>query len=60
MFRKFLKLLIILAISILIGNMAYGMYQEFELSNGPSAGAELNDIYLNFRNGSKWAGRQFN
>ncbi len=47
MFRKFLKLLIILAISILIGNMAYGMYQEFELSNGPSAGAELNDIYLN-------------
>lgn len=47
MIKKFLKLLIILAISILIGNMAYGMYQEFELSDGPSAGANLNVIYLN-------------
>lgn len=47
MIKKIFKLLIILAISILIGNMAYGMYQEFELSDGPSAGANLNVIYLN-------------
>lgn len=36
MIKRFFKLLIILIISILIGNMAYGMYKEFELNDGPS------------------------
>ncbi len=36
MVRKFFMLLIVLIMSILIGNMAYGMYREFELKDGPS------------------------
>lgn len=35
MIRKILKLLIILIISILIGNIAYGIYKEFNLSDTP-------------------------
>ena len=42
MIRKLIKLLIILVISILIGNMAYGMFKEFELNDGPSS-----QIYTN-------------
>lgn len=36
MLKKIIQLLIIFAISILIGNMAYGMYREAQLENGPS------------------------
>ena len=46
MIRKFFRLLIILAISILIGNMAYGMYQEFELSDGPNLRIYTNEENL--------------
>ena len=42
MFRRFFKLLIVLIISILIGNMAYGMYQEIHLKDGPSENSLLN------------------
>ena len=47
MIRKIFKLLIVLAISTLIGNMVYGMYQEFELKDGPSIneyGSALNEV----------------
>ena len=46
MIRKFFRLLIILPISILIGNMAYGMYQEFELSDGPNLRIYTNEENL--------------
>lgn len=46
MIRKFLRLLIILIISILIGNMAYGMYQEFELNDGPNTETYVNEMTL--------------
>ena len=46
MIRKFFRLLIILAISILIGNMAYEMYQEFELSDGPNLRIYTNEENL--------------
>lgn len=36
MARKIIKLFIILIISMLIGNMAYGMYREFKIGDGPS------------------------
>ena len=36
MIRKIIKFLIILIISALIGNMAYGMYKEMQISDGPS------------------------
>lgn len=36
MLRKILKLSIILIISILIGNMAYGIYRESEISDEPN------------------------
>lgn len=42
MFRKILKLLIVLILSILIGNMAYGMYQEFNLKDGPNVSSLAN------------------
>ena len=35
MIRKILKLLIILIISIFIGNIAYGIYKEFSLNDTP-------------------------
>lgn len=36
MIRNFLKLLIILLISIIIGKMSYGIYQEMKISNAPN------------------------
>ena len=36
MLRNFIKLIIILIISMLIGNMAYGMYKEAKIGNGPN------------------------
>ena len=36
MIRRFFQLVIILAISILVGNVAYGMYKEFSLNTYPS------------------------
>ena len=36
MIRKIIKFLIILIISALIGNMAYGMYKEMQISDAPS------------------------
>lgn len=36
MLKNFIKLLIILIISMLIGNMAYGMYKEAKIGNGPN------------------------
>lgn len=36
MIRKIMKFLIILIISALIGNMAYGMYKEMQISDGPN------------------------
>ena len=45
--RTVVKILIIFLISMLIGNMAYGMYQEMSLSDTPSfqnAGSEQNSI----------------
>ena len=51
MLRKILKLLIILLISILIGNMAYGIYKESEISDEPNRNILNNvEIYLNNEN----------
>lgn len=36
MLKNFIKLLIILIISMLIGNMAYGIYKEAKIGNGPN------------------------
>ena len=36
MLKNFIKLLIILIISMLIGNMAYGMYREAKIGDGPN------------------------
>ena len=36
MIRRFFQLVIILTISILVGNVAYGMYKEFSLNTFPS------------------------
>ena len=36
MIRNFLKLLIILLISIIIGKMSYGIYKEMKISNAPN------------------------
>lgn len=36
MIRKIVKFLIIFIISALIGNMAYGMYKEMRIGNGPT------------------------
>ena len=36
MLKSVIKLLIILIISMLIGNMAYGIYKEMQISDGPS------------------------
>lgn len=36
MIRNFLKLLIILLISIIIGKMSYGIYKEMKISNSPN------------------------
>ena len=35
MIKNILKILIILIISVVIGNMAYGMYKEIKLNDGP-------------------------
>ena len=37
MLKKILKLAIILAISVLVGNMAYGIYKENSVGDGPSS-----------------------
>ena len=37
MLKNFIKLLIILIISMLIGNMAYGMYREAKIGDGPNS-----------------------
>lgn len=52
MIKNFIKLLIILIISMLIGNMAYGMYKEFKIGNGPSAGYSVTTNKLNEINNS--------
>lgn len=46
MLKKFIKLLIILIISMLIGNMAYGMYREAKIGDGPNSNLaeEFNEI----------------
>ena len=45
MLKNFIKLLIIFIISILIGNMAYGMYREAKIGDGPNQGTwESNEI----------------
>ena len=44
MLKKVIQLLIIFAISILIGNMAYGMYREAQLDNGPTNAIENNKL----------------
>ena len=36
MVKNVIKLLIILIISMLIGNMAYGMYKEYKIGDGPN------------------------
>lgn len=46
MVKNFIKLLIILLISMLIGNMAYGMYKEFKIGNGPNS--SINEISNQF------------
>ena len=42
MLKNVIKLLIILIISMLIGNMAYGIYIEMQISDGPSNNNEGN------------------
>ncbi len=46
MLKNFIKLLIILIISMLIGNMAYGMYREAKIGDGPNSNLaeEFNEI----------------
>lgn len=41
--RFFLRLLIIFVISIIIGNMAYGIYKEMNLTDGPKNEIEINE-----------------
>lgn len=41
--RNILRLLIIFIISVIIGNMAYGMYKEMILTEGPNKEIEINE-----------------
>ena len=41
--RNILRLLIIFIISVIIGNMAYGMYKEMILSEGPNNEIKINE-----------------
>ena len=46
MIKKFLKLLIILIISIIIGNTVYGIYMEAKISNEPGSNLSENTISI--------------
>lgn len=52
MIKNILKIVIILIISVVIGNMAYGMYKEMQLNDGPQNILRIEDNKENIENNS--------
>lgn len=51
--RNFLRLLIVFIISVIIGNMAYGMYKEMSLTEGPKNEANIDQKNITITSADK-------